>query len=172
MFGGGGASGVEDEALIAAIEAASGDALPELVYTEWLEKRGDRRAEVLKLRSALLRASYSDVDYRHIAELLDQYRAAVAATDPDWVARLGKARPWVSEESAVTFVQVHLRAHHGRRLERQWVRFWHDWGAAWAVHYWRDDPATLPPTRTGSRKQVWVLVDKVSGQVGPAPIHA
>jgi uncharacterized protein (TIGR02996 family) len=160
-----------DDAFIAAIASAPGDPSAELVYADWLEERGDAGAAALRLRAVLLAAEYSEADFRRIAELAAQYRGVLAPLDPAWVGRVGRARPWVSKRLAGTLVRVHLRTRLRRREDRQWVDFWCDWNGAWAFRYWRADPAKVPPTRSWWRKQVWVLVDKVDGQVSPALIH-
>ena len=159
----------DDEAFVAAILASPGDEAPELVYADWLEERGDARGRALRLRAALLAAQYIDAEHARIAELSEAYQAAIRSADAEWTLMLGRARPWITERLSIVLVRVHLRTRHGRREDSQWVEFWYDWKTAWAAYYWRQDPATVPLTKAGSRKKTWLSVDKVTGEVAPGP---
>lgn len=62
----------DEAALLAAIAASPADALPRLVYADWLEERGDSRAEFLRLQQQL-------------ADVLTRLQHVRAGLDTNWV---------------------------------------------------------------------------------------
>ncbi len=74
---------MDDEAFLRAIAAAPADDAPRLVYADWLDERGDPRADFLRAEVAFAGA----VTDAGRAELLDR-RARV---DPGWWPRLARA---------------------------------------------------------------------------------
>lgn len=62
----------EEEAFLAAIQAAPAEALPRLVYADWLEDHGDSRAEFLRLQQQL-------------ADVLARLQHARVGLDTSWV---------------------------------------------------------------------------------------
>jgi uncharacterized protein (TIGR02996 family) len=69
----------EEEALLRAIDASPADQLPRLVYADWLDDRGDPRAEFVRLACQQVAAA------RRLAELR-------AALPPGWVDRVEPLR--------------------------------------------------------------------------------
>lgn len=62
----------DEAAFLAAIAAAPGDPTPRLVYADWLEERGDPRAEFIRLQHQL-------------ADLLDRLPQLRGGFDLEWV---------------------------------------------------------------------------------------
>ena len=77
---------MDDEAsFLAAIHAAPHDPAPRLVYADWLEERGDPRAELLRVQCELVRTwSYAD-ERPDLGKRLQELRKQF---DPDWVAEV------------------------------------------------------------------------------------
>jgi uncharacterized protein (TIGR02996 family) len=63
---------VDEAAFLAAIRAAPGDPTPRLIYADWLDDRGDPRAEFVRLQHQL-------------AEALDRLQRLRSALDREWV---------------------------------------------------------------------------------------
>jgi uncharacterized protein (TIGR02996 family) len=73
---------MSEEALLASVLDAPGDDAPRLVYADWLEERGDPRAELLRLECEFLRLPPDDERVPAIrARLYELHRAL----DHDWV---------------------------------------------------------------------------------------
>ncbi|HYT92433.1 MAG TPA: TIGR02996 domain-containing protein [Gemmataceae bacterium] len=78
----------EETTFLRALQATPEDAALLQVYADWLEERGDRRAEFLRLRAVLLGMSPEDKQFR---SLLAKLRRARAEVSPEWLAALGRA---------------------------------------------------------------------------------
>lgn len=110
---------IDEETLIRAVLAAPGDLAVRLVYADWLEERGDPRAEYLRLLCSL--AEWGSDPY---AQLRNRY----PAIDPEWVESMhrGISRAGLKHEPAycshcklvVAGVRVTLRALN------QWHTYW------------------------------------------------
>lgn len=81
-----------DEEFVAAIVADPDDRATRAVYADWLEQRGDRRAELVRLESELWREPLDLVRFRSVLVRRNELRAGC---DPHWVARI--ARPSLTE---------------------------------------------------------------------------
>lgn len=77
----------DDAAFIAAIRAAPGDDAARLVYADWLEERGDPRADYLRAEVAL--ATSEMTDPRH-GELLFRLIATARQLAPEWLAAVSR----------------------------------------------------------------------------------
>ncbi len=164
MFSGGGCEAVDDEAgFLAALAVAPENLTVHRVYADWLDDRGDPGGEALRVWTELVRTPYEDASYRALFALAEQFRAALRAADPDWVQRVGKARPWVGARLASTLARLHLRVRHGRKADRQWlnrpVLAW----PAWQVVYWRNRPGG--PKAIRWRDCMSLTVDRITGEV-------
>src|SRR5262249_37159537 len=86
-----GARMTEEDALLSAISAGPEDATLRGVYADWLEERGDPRADYLRLLAALERA---EADGPPEAELLTQLHEAQRRhrIDRRWVVRMCRGR--------------------------------------------------------------------------------
>src|SRR5262249_12922315 len=115
-----------------------------LVYADWLEERGDHRANFIRLWAELCESEYGEGNYVHLRTLIDRYQETIQTTDRPWLEKLARARPWISRETAVLLVRVYLRTRHGRKKDRQWIEL--GWqpefppGDTWHVYYWRQKP--------------------------------
>jgi uncharacterized protein (TIGR02996 family) len=79
---------MDDEALfVRAVQLAPGDVELLLVYADWLEERGDDRAEFLRLRAELGRLSPNEKRFRVLWNQLRRLRSCV---DPAWLAALDR----------------------------------------------------------------------------------
>ena len=152
---------MDGSAFIAAIRSAPSDPTVSLVYADWLEDRGDRRSELLRVWCELNQVSHAAERFR---PLLRSYRELWSATDPGWVLELGDIRPWVSQRLAEELVRGYLRYVEGRGGDRRGViegeTQWFEEG--WLVSYWMK-----AFHRYGRRhQQQWCLfVDKDRGSV-------
>jgi uncharacterized protein (TIGR02996 family) len=70
---------------ILAVQAAPGDSAPLLIYADWLEERGDRRAEFLRLRVAIGQLSPNEKQFRPLWRKLRRVRSNI---NPAWLAAL------------------------------------------------------------------------------------
>jgi uncharacterized protein (TIGR02996 family) len=98
----------DEAAFLSAIEAAPADALPRLVYADWLEERGDSRAEFIRLQQQL-------------ADVLARLQHVRAGLDAKWVQAIEIRRDVVihSVEADRRPVIVKLiRLHSGYSLEQ------------------------------------------------------
>jgi uncharacterized protein (TIGR02996 family) len=77
----------DDDAFLAGIAAAPADPLPRLVYADWLDDRGDPRAELVRLEIALATDPADDT-------ALTRFRDLAAGCDSVWLARV--VRPAVA----------------------------------------------------------------------------
>ena len=75
-------SGGEDQAFIRAICAAPNDAALNLVYADWLEERGDERAECLRVQATLAQGGVVD------AFTWSRFQTLVERLDPAWLAAM------------------------------------------------------------------------------------
>jgi len=96
----------DEAAFLAAIEAAPADALPRLVYADWLEERGDSRAEFLRLQQQL-------------ADVLARLQHVRAGLDTSWVDAVEIRRDVVVhsvEPNQLLLVMRVIRLHSGCAL--------------------------------------------------------
>ncbi len=74
---------VDEAGFLHKIRAALHDDSPRLIYADWLEERGDSRAEYLRLQVELVRTwTYTDQK----PELYARLEELAATIDPDWLA--------------------------------------------------------------------------------------
>src|SRR4051812_6858749 len=85
----------EDEAFLRAILAAPGDAHLRLVYADWLEERGDRRSDYLRLEAELAVLPDGSESAPTIRRRVDELRTQVPET---WLALLGDHRAAHADE--------------------------------------------------------------------------
>jgi uncharacterized protein (TIGR02996 family) len=79
---------MDDETpFIQAVQAAPGDKALLLIYADWLEERGDPRADFLRIRVALGRLSPTDKQFRALWSRLRRLRSGI---DPAWLAVLDR----------------------------------------------------------------------------------
>jgi uncharacterized protein (TIGR02996 family) len=74
---------VDDGAFLQAILAAPADDVPRLVYADWLEDRGDPRAEFLRLSCKLTELAPTDPTASRLGARLNELALTL---EPDWVA--------------------------------------------------------------------------------------
>jgi uncharacterized protein (TIGR02996 family) len=79
----------DEEAFLRAIAENPDDESCRLVFADWLEERGDDRAEFLRLDCALRRLTWRDGDY---ADAQERWWALRADLDPAWLAVLGQSK--------------------------------------------------------------------------------
>jgi uncharacterized protein (TIGR02996 family) len=72
-----------EDAFIAAVLAEPEDDTPRLVYADWLEERGDPRAEFLRAECQLRKLSSTEDSFPALRTRLEQVSLTL---DPDWVA--------------------------------------------------------------------------------------
>src|SRR5262245_39697354 len=153
----------DDAAFILAMATEPHDTAMSLKYADWLQERGDSRAELLRVWCELVAVPYNEDTYRKIQTLADCYREQVGRAEPTWLENLGRAREWVDRDLAVKLVRVYLRMRHGRKEDRQHIGFesWR-YPGNWELYYWRQ-----PPThkQTSWHGKSWLLLNKVSGQI-------
>ena len=80
----------DDEAFLAAVAAHPADDTPRLVYADWLDDRGDPRAEYVRLEAERHRLKPRDKDRR--AELTGRLEALRPLADPHWLPRIDRVR--------------------------------------------------------------------------------
>jgi len=71
----------DEDAFLKAIMADRYDPALKLIYADWLEERGDRRSEFLRLEVQLTRISEQDEQYQNIRKKLESFYPLV---DPVW----------------------------------------------------------------------------------------
>src|SRR5579871_6533645 len=76
----------DDQDFIQAILADPGNDTLRLVYADWLEERGDKRAEYIRVEAALAVAGQVD-SQRELQRRVDELRKAI---DPRWQALLDR----------------------------------------------------------------------------------
>ncbi len=72
-----------EDAFVAAVLADPADDAPRLVYADWLEERGDPRAEFLRVEWELLKLPPGDARVPALRTRLEELHRGL---DPDWVA--------------------------------------------------------------------------------------
>src|SRR5262245_25234308 len=77
----------QEQAFLDQLAAKPGDDVTRLVYADWLEERGDPRADYLRLEIEL--AGVEEYEERH-DPLEQRARELRAGLDPAWVERAGK----------------------------------------------------------------------------------
>jgi uncharacterized protein (TIGR02996 family) len=75
----------DEDAFIRAILDTPGDSAPRLVYADWLEERGDARAEYLRLLCAITEREGMPGNGDGVRARLAELRASL---DPAWIARV------------------------------------------------------------------------------------
>jgi uncharacterized protein (TIGR02996 family) len=81
-----------EDAFLQAIFASPEDAETRLVFADWLEDRGDPRAEVVRLEARLARLSAEDTDRLRLAQRQAQLRRSSGALVHAWDCALALAR--------------------------------------------------------------------------------
>ncbi|MBY0231483.1 MAG: TIGR02996 domain-containing protein [Gemmataceae bacterium] len=108
----------DEKALLAAIAADPCDALARLAYADWLEERGDARAELVRIEEEMARlAPFSD-RYWKLKPRRNELRAA---SDEDWLEamRYGTDCPPLFAHGVPEGVKERWR------LVREFVERWH-----------------------------------------------
>src|SRR5262245_26914913 len=90
---------MSEDLFIDAVLAEPGAHAPRLLYADWLEERGDPRAEFLRLDCQLLNTPPED---EHFSLLRSRLQELSGALDPDWVALLRRLPVEDSIESALS----------------------------------------------------------------------
>src|SRR5262245_49632527 len=115
---------MNDEAtFLRSMQLAADDLAIPLVYADWLDERLDPPGAVGRAWAALAGLSYREEALPEIEAAFARFREAIGRADPTWVKRVGRARPWVGQNLAVTLVRAYLRVRHGRRDDRQQIGF-------------------------------------------------
>jgi uncharacterized protein (TIGR02996 family) len=96
---------IDDGAFLQAILAAPADDVPRLVYADWLEERGDRRAELLRLDCQLTGLSASDPTASRLRARLGELGLTA---EPDWVALVRRHPVTDAVESALARLEALL----------------------------------------------------------------
>jgi uncharacterized protein (TIGR02996 family) len=78
---------MSEETLLAAVLDSPGDDTPRLVYADWLEERGDPRAEFLRVECEFLQLPPDDERTPALRARLHELHQAL---DPDWVTLVGR----------------------------------------------------------------------------------
>jgi uncharacterized protein (TIGR02996 family) len=141
------------------------DAAVQLVYADWLEERGDKRAACLRAWFELLAIPYDEANFRLLRSAVERYRLQILNVDRAWVERLAEARDWVDAELAEKVVRLYLRTHQGRTSDRQWIK-WVISGCShgnWEVRYWRESPHRA--NANCWRDTIPLSVDRVTAEV-------
>jgi uncharacterized protein (TIGR02996 family) len=79
----------QESALIRAVLADPGTALPRQIYADWLDERGDRRGEYLRLVCDLDMCRCSDDEAENARERIRELQATI---DPFWLAQMNRGR--------------------------------------------------------------------------------
>jgi uncharacterized protein (TIGR02996 family) len=89
-------SGVAEEELLRAVRDDPDDDAPRLVYADWLEERGDPRAEFIRVQCELARLGEGDPRRRRLRA---RERAILARHRAEWIAPLAELGhvPWYFE---------------------------------------------------------------------------
>jgi uncharacterized protein (TIGR02996 family) len=80
----------EEDGFIRAILAAPNDPVPRLIYSDWLEERGDVRAEYLRVLCAVDALAPAD---ETSDTMLLRLEAIQETIDPCWIALMNRGRP-------------------------------------------------------------------------------
>jgi uncharacterized protein (TIGR02996 family) len=92
----------DEEALLAAIDAAPSDDAPRLVYADWLQERGvEAKAEYLR---AVVRLLHAPEDAAVVARCLE----VAQGLDPDWRQRVGGRFEVVVQGSGPLLLLAHI----------------------------------------------------------------
>ncbi|MBX9626606.1 MAG: TIGR02996 domain-containing protein [Gemmataceae bacterium] len=75
-----------EDALLAAVDAAPGDPTPRLVYADWLDDRGDPRAELVRVEEEMALLPVFGDRFWELKPRRNELRAAAPA---GWLARMG-----------------------------------------------------------------------------------
>ena len=78
---------IDDNRFLAALRANPADRVSKLVYADWLEERGDPRAEFLRVAVTLDGMARENESYRPLLRLLHELRSTVSSA---WVADVEK----------------------------------------------------------------------------------
>lgn len=81
----------DDSPILDEIDTAPEDTERRLIYADWLEERGDRRCEFVRLEIEV-EASVAGNDRKRLGELVTRLRDAGAGLDRCWKRRLLKSR--------------------------------------------------------------------------------
>lgn len=102
-----------DADFIAEIHANEHDDTPRLVYADWLEDRGDPRAEYLRLECELAGLAPNDALWQEQHPRLLQLRESMPET---WLAEVGRATIANCSEQVCPRVFKNLRPTHTSRI--------------------------------------------------------
>jgi uncharacterized protein (TIGR02996 family) len=105
----------EEAAFLASIQATPTDNTPRLIYADWLEERGDRRGEFLRVECALVAPPAGEP---HDAQFRARYLALWLSADPEWLrtvdrlsARLLPTDAWEEYSRAPRYSRAGLKAN-------------------------------------------------------------
>src|SRR5262249_29437560 len=86
---------MQDEPFLSAIEAAPDDLLARSVYADWLEERGDPRADYLRLEERLRATPFEATDRQSLGQ---RWREIRATLDRAWLQQVEAGSilpPWI-----------------------------------------------------------------------------
>jgi uncharacterized protein (TIGR02996 family) len=83
---------MSDSGFLNAIQADPANEAIRLIYADWLEERGDQRAEYLRLEARLAEPGLACTVYEEVHDRLIQLRASLA---PRWLAQMDQPRSFV-----------------------------------------------------------------------------
>jgi uncharacterized protein (TIGR02996 family) len=94
-----------DDALLHAVLASPDDDTPRLVYADWLEERGDPRAEFIRVQCALAKLAVED---GRRADLEARERVLLAQHEQEWAAPLHEAAlEWRFRRGFIEYLDIH-----------------------------------------------------------------
>jgi len=89
---------MDDASFLQAVQSSPGDTALLLVYADWLEERGDTRAEFLRVRVALGELSPNEARFQPLWSQLRRLRSEI---DPAWLAVLDRTPQLAPLQGAV-----------------------------------------------------------------------
>jgi uncharacterized protein (TIGR02996 family) len=104
---------VEDEPFLRAIHTAPDDVAPRLVYADWLDERGDLRAEYIRLGCNLAALPPDSPDGPHVRHRMIAMRPRLSA---DWLSLLGDHRTVGADPDLVRLEAVAQSLHRPSRF--------------------------------------------------------
>ena len=106
-----------EAALIAACTAAPGDALPRLVYADWLDERGDPRGEMVRVMEAMRPLPVWADEYQRLRPARNRLWASL---DPAWLQTMGYQKVY-----RPLFGTMPEKREHRWRLAEEFIDVWH-----------------------------------------------
>jgi uncharacterized protein (TIGR02996 family) len=132
----------DDAPFLAAVAAAPGEWAPRLIYADWLEERGDGRAELIRLH-ARLEAEGETLPDAEFLDLLAREKRLRYGVPARWIERLG------FDDAYVRW----LRLEEGLRLDDGRVRL--QWGMTADALARCGEPVRTPLPHGRSERFTW-----------------